>query len=182
MEIKLSLIFLCAITCKNVVSEKHSRQKRQSSFPEFVRTRARVGEDFSFLEPRTDFVVTRPRGVEPRTSNRFSQSTHTAESSCGEVDTGGLCDPGARYRTFSGRCNNLQHPEFGARGQPQPRLMPSFYDDDRSMPRVRGIFGDDLPSARHVSQVGLHLSLYHKEGHIFIRLFTERYPRMRITR
>ena len=148
MEIKLSLIFLCAITCKNVVSEKHSRQKRQSSFPEFVRTR--VGEDFSFLEPRTDFVVTRPRGVEQRTSNRFSQSTHTAESSCGEADTGGLCDPGARYRTFSGRCNNLQHPHWGRSHSAYVRLLAPAYSDSSLAFRLSA-GGSELPSARAVS-------------------------------
>ena len=55
---------------------------------------------------------------------------------------------------MSGRCNNLGHPEYGARGQPQPRLHPPHYDDlGLETPRSRGVGGDQLPGPREVSQV-----------------------------
>ena len=100
----------------------------------------------------SQFFVTRPKFFEPRPTNRFVESRTISQPNCKD-DTGDSCDPGNKYRTISGRCNNLQHPEFGASGQPQPRLMPSHYDDGVSKPRLRGIYGDLLPSARHVSQV-----------------------------
>ena len=59
-----------------------------------------------------------------------------------------------RYRTISGRCNNLGHPQYGARGQPQPRLHPPQYDDlGLETARSRGVGGDQLPGPREVSQV-----------------------------
>ena len=97
-------------------------------------------DNISRLRKFNAFQVTRPR-----------QRTIT-HPDC-EDDSSNPCDPGYKYRTSSGRCNNLHHPESGAMGQPQPRLMPSHYDDGISAPRLRGIYGDPLPSARHVSQV-----------------------------
>jgi len=59
------------------------------------------------------------------------------------------CHPGARYRTYSGRCNCLSSPDQGAAVQPLRRLLPSNYRDRVSAPRGAAT-GEDLPSARVV--------------------------------
>ncbi len=127
MRIELSIIFISflKINCENVL---------------------RQGRFFD------QFFVTRPKFFEQRQTNRVVDSRTISKPNCKD-DNSDFCDPGNKYRTISGRCNNLQHPEFGARGQTQPRLMPSHYDDGISKPRLRGIYGDLLPSARQVSQV-----------------------------
>lgn len=134
MRIKLSIIFISflKINCEHVL---------------------RQGRFFD------QFFVTRPRFFEPRQTSRVDDSREISKPNCKDDNNGDYCDPGEKYRTISGRCNNLQHPEFGARGQPQPRLMPSQYDDGISKPRLRGIYGDLLPSARHVSQVDRYTAL-----------------------
>ena len=140
MRIKLSIIFISflRINCEHVL---------------------RQGRFFD------QFFVTRSKFFEPGQTNRVVDSRTFSKPNCKDGN-GDFCDPGNKYRTISGRCNNLQHPEFGARGQPQPRLMPSQYDDGISKPRIRGIYGDVLPSPRHVSQV-YSLALYE-----FLVLFT----------
>ena len=62
-----------------------------------------------------------------------------------------FCDKSSKYRSYNGRCNNLENPEFGAMGTPQPRLWPSVYDDKLSHPRTTSKRGFKLPNARKVS-------------------------------
>ena len=62
------------------------------------------------------------------------------------------CDPFARYRTFSGRCNNLGRPEWGSAGATLRRLLPNAYADGRDEPRGGRNPRPSLPSARHISQ------------------------------
>ena len=62
------------------------------------------------------------------------------------------CDPFARYRTLSGRCNNLGRPEWGSAGATLRRLLPNAYADGRDEPRGGRNPRSSLPSARHVSQ------------------------------
>nr|XP_050845727.1 peroxidasin-like isoform X1 [Vespula vulgaris] len=50
-----------------------------------------------------------------------------------------------RYRTHTGRCNNVLHPTWGAALEAYIRLLPPEYQDGVSLPRT------DLPSAREVS-------------------------------
>ena len=45
------------------------------------------------------------------------------------------CDPFARYRTVSGRCNNLGRPEWGASGATLRRMLTNAYADGRDVPR-----------------------------------------------
>ena len=68
------------------------------------------------------------------------------------ADGAGLCDEDSRYRSHSGRCNNLRSPEEGASNTAQRRILPSLYQDGISSPRVRSVLGSPLPSARLVSQ------------------------------
>ncbi|XP_076335624.1 uncharacterized protein LOC143238887 [Tachypleus tridentatus] len=61
------------------------------------------------------------------------------------------CDYTTLYRTESGRCNNLDNPEFGKVAQNFIRLLPPAYDDDISSPRIRSVNGSSLPSPRFIS-------------------------------
>ncbi|XP_071142120.1 chorion peroxidase-like [Mytilus edulis] len=65
-----------------------------------------------------------------------------------------VCPQSARYRTFSGYCNNLRNPSWGQAGTAQRRLSDRYgkpmvaYEDGVSMPRG---FPDRLPDPRVVS-------------------------------
>jgi len=61
------------------------------------------------------------------------------------------CSKSTRYRTISGVCNNLKHPEWGSRGQPLFRLLPPNYEDGRQEPRG-GQVKRLLPNPRWMSQ------------------------------
>ena len=63
----------------------------------------------------------------------------------------GQCDFKARYRTISGRCNNLQNPEWGSAGQTYRRLIANAYQDGKSVPRG-GRHPSSLPNPRWISQ------------------------------
>ena len=67
-------------------------------------------------------------------------------------DGAGVCDDEGRYRSHSGRCNNLRSPEEGASNTAQRRILPSLYQDGISSPRTRSVLGSLLPSARLISQ------------------------------
>ncbi|KAH6922406.1 hypothetical protein HPB50_013519 [Hyalomma asiaticum] len=62
-----------------------------------------------------------------------------------------LCDASRPYREADGRCNNLEHPEWGAAGACMQRLLSPAYADGVSSPRVSAKSGRALPSARRVS-------------------------------
>jgi peroxidase len=63
------------------------------------------------------------------------------------------CDPSARYRTFSGWCNNLASPFWGQANTVLRRLFPAVYDDGISAPRTRSVHnGVPLPNPRLVSR------------------------------
>uniref|UniRef100_A0A2M4A9X7 Putative peroxidase n=1 Tax=Anopheles triannulatus TaxID=58253 RepID=A0A2M4A9X7_9DIPT len=62
----------------------------------------------------------------------------------------GQCDNTSPYRTYDGRCNNLQNPTWGAANTPYGRLLPADYGDGVSTPR-RSRTGTELPSARTLS-------------------------------
>ncbi|XP_013792931.1 peroxidasin homolog, partial [Limulus polyphemus] len=61
------------------------------------------------------------------------------------------CDYTSLYRTESGRCNNLDNPEFGKVAHNFIRLLPPAYDDHISSPRSRSTTGSSLPSPRLIS-------------------------------
>ncbi|XP_050709618.1 chorion peroxidase-like [Eriocheir sinensis] len=71
-----------------------------------------------------------------------------------------FCDPSSPYRTFSGRCNNLQHPDFGAAGQDFIRLLPPAYDAP-ALFRTQSVRGGLLPNPRLLSLLLRHVP----EGH-----------------
>nr|UYM80454.1 mantle peroxidase-like protein [Terebratalia transversa] len=63
------------------------------------------------------------------------------------------CDPGEKYRSYNGECNNLKHPFWGSSGTPFTRLIPPDYDDFLNIPRNTGKDGTDLPLPREVSSL-----------------------------
>ncbi|XP_069974642.1 salivary peroxidase/catechol oxidase [Penaeus vannamei] len=66
-----------------------------------------------------------------------------------DMDPKGACHPQARYRSHSGRCNNLHYPDFGAADQPLPRILPPVHH--AAFFRTRSAAGGLLPSPRVVS-------------------------------
>ena len=63
----------------------------------------------------------------------------------------GECDPLDRYRSISGRCNNLRRPDWGSAGSTLRRLLPNAYEDGVGVPRG-GHNPSTLPSGRFISQ------------------------------
>ncbi|XP_026292684.2 uncharacterized protein LOC113217054 [Frankliniella occidentalis] len=61
------------------------------------------------------------------------------------------CDPGRRYRSFTGWCNNLRHPHQGKSLRAFNRLLPPQYGDGVGAPRQLSVKGAPLPSPRLVS-------------------------------
>ena len=68
------------------------------------------------------------------------------------AEGGVRCDGGARYRSHSGECNNLQAGRQGSSHSLQRRILPSSYSDGVSRPRDISVTGTPLPSARKISQ------------------------------
>ncbi|KAG0729227.1 Chorion peroxidase [Chionoecetes opilio] len=60
-------------------------------------------------------------------------------------------DPGSRFRTADGSCNNLRNPVFGKSNTPAQRILPPTYDDGLVSFRTRGVDGGILPSVRNIS-------------------------------
>lgn len=59
------------------------------------------------------------------------------------------CNQSVKYRSLSGRCNNLWYPEYGTSGQVLTRLLNPVYDGE--MMRTRSVHGDLLPNPRVIS-------------------------------
>jgi len=59
------------------------------------------------------------------------------------------CYPG-KYRSFSGHCNNVEHPDWGAANMPFGRWLVPRYADGVSLPR-KSITGSELSSPRDIS-------------------------------
>ncbi|ODM90201.1 Chorion peroxidase, partial [Orchesella cincta] len=57
----------------------------------------------------------------------------------------------SKYRTLSGHCNNLNHPDWGASFAPFAHILPPSQSDGLSEPRDYGKDHSPLPSARLVS-------------------------------
>uniref|UniRef100_A0A8C7G3X0 Eosinophil peroxidase n=1 Tax=Oncorhynchus kisutch TaxID=8019 RepID=A0A8C7G3X0_ONCKI len=70
-----------------------------------------------------------------------------------------LCKTGClseRYRSFTGECNNRQHPKWGAANTPYSRWLPPEYEDIRGVPRgwdpEHTYYNYTLPPVRLISQ------------------------------
>ena len=62
------------------------------------------------------------------------------------------CDHTSPFRTITGWCNNLAHPEYGKSLTIFQRFLPPLYEDGVSVPRISSaIKGRTLPSPRLVS-------------------------------
>lgn len=68
---------------------------------------------------------------------------------CPKPVTSMACYPG-KYRSYTGHCNNVEHPDWGSANMPYKRAMAPRYADGVSKPR-RSITGSELPSPREVS-------------------------------
>ena len=63
------------------------------------------------------------------------------------------CDHTSPYRTITGWCNNLLHPEYGKSLTIFERFLPPSYEDGISIPRSSSVIkGRQLPSPRLVSK------------------------------
>lgn len=59
-----------------------------------------------------------------------------------------------RYRSYTGHCNNVEHPEWGAANTAFGRWLLPVYHDGVAQPRAMSVTdGQELPSAREVSMV-----------------------------
>lgn len=67
-----------------------------------------------------------------------------------ETDTLLTCDENAKYRSISGRCNNIKKNLWGSSYHCHRRLLPPDYANGINSFRV-DIFGNNLPSARFLS-------------------------------
>lgn len=61
------------------------------------------------------------------------------------------CDPTGRFRSFTGHCNNLQNPSWGAAQTPFVRYLAPRHPDGIHMDRVSVVDGSPLPLARQVT-------------------------------
>lgn len=61
------------------------------------------------------------------------------------------CDPTGRFRAFTGHCNNLKNPSWGAAQTPFVRFLAPRHPDGIEQDRVSVVDGSALPAARLVS-------------------------------
>ncbi|XP_050717819.1 peroxidase-like isoform X2 [Eriocheir sinensis] len=117
---------------------------------------------FTFVPPTTSSPVSPyfadPQGRPAPSPPTLGQELTPPPSKCPHLET--FCDPSSPYRTFSGRCNNLQHPDFGAAGQDFIRFLPPAYDAP-ALFRTQSVRGGLLPNPRLLSLLLRHVP----EGH-----------------
>lgn len=63
------------------------------------------------------------------------------------------CDPQGRFRSFTGHCNNLKNPSWGAAQTPFVRFLTPKHPDGIHMDRVSVVDGSPLPSPRLVTSI-----------------------------
>lgn len=62
-----------------------------------------------------------------------------------------LCDPTGRFRSFTGHCNNLNNPAWGAAQTPFVRYLAPAHPDGIHLDRVSALDGSELPSPRLIT-------------------------------
>ncbi|CAG0898518.1 unnamed protein product [Darwinula stevensoni] len=80
--------------------------------------------------------------------SKYSMLRTSGSGTCPDPPT---CDPGSRFRSPDGSCNNLRVPQAGQSRTAMQRLLRPAYADGVSSPRV-AVSGRELPSARTVSK------------------------------
>ena len=93
------------------------------------------------------------RAFRKKIDSYHSKSLKLDSSECSAKEDDFPCDHTSRYRSFSGRCNNLQSPNDGKSVTAMKRLLQSEYQDGISSPRSRSVSGQPLPNPRSVSQL-----------------------------
>ncbi|ETN62072.1 peroxinectin [Anopheles darlingi] len=80
----------------------------------------------------------------------------------------------SRYRSFDGRCNNIEpgRSRWGSVGYPMERVLAPLYDDGVWAPRMKSTTGRYLPSAREISST-LFADLYqpHSRHNVLLMQF-----------
>jgi len=122
-------------------------------------TRASDSQSNSFPKSSSFSSPSSQSSFAPHSSFKTSPSSHFGSSSSSDIivtekclPADEICDESSKYRTYSGRCNNLANPSWGESNAPHRRLLPPEYDDAISRPRQRSVRGSKLPNPRKVSQ------------------------------
>ncbi|RWS11661.1 peroxidase-like protein [Dinothrombium tinctorium] len=76
-----------------------------------------------------------------------------------------------RYRTYTGHCNNLKHPSWGAANTPFVRFLPPAYSDGIDGPRVSIVDKGPLPSPRLITSI-VHKDYDHPNAELSILLMS----------
>ncbi|XP_055342135.1 uncharacterized protein LOC129590786 [Paramacrobiotus metropolitanus] len=79
--------------------------------------------------------------------NQF-QNFQPSDNGCDEKRQG--CDATSKFRSISGHCNNLNHPEFGETDRIFSRFLAPQYDDGVGQQRDASAAGGSLPPVRAV--------------------------------
>lgn len=64
-----------------------------------------------------------------------------------------LCDPNGRFRSFTGHCNNLNNPAWGAAQTPFVRYLAPAHPDGIHLDRVSALDGSELPPPRLITSM-----------------------------
>lgn len=122
--------------------EVEAREKRHAAFEE---TTKKLIERFNL---KSDEVIHLPRLRLRRQSQ--NEDREACEHEPGE------CDQNSKYRTASGRCNNVNHPTWGMSMACQQRMLPPSYDGESNFRVSAAPGGGPLPTPRQLSRT-LHL-------------------------
>ncbi|KAK6178116.1 hypothetical protein SNE40_012944 [Patella caerulea] len=81
------------------------------------------------------------------------------------------CPTFERFRQPDGKCNNPTAPYWGSANTDLRRIVRNYYDDGMKRPRIRGVDGNMLPSAREVSNKVVELEVKESADTIYTNLF-----------
>ena len=143
----------------NIIAERKKRQI--NTFDIVYETRKSIFRNKKILKKVKKRLGTEKKEYKKKTKKELDLRTYEF---CTNIDSTSPCDHTAKYRTYNGRCNNLENPEFGVSNSLLRRLLPAEYNDGISEPRIKGRLGHLLPSPRQVSQT-IHSEEFHTEAH-----------------